>query len=38
MNFHNMPELHGRYSYYVLIGVVVICLGLYRYLRKVRWL
>jgi magnesium transporter len=39
MNFHNMPELHGRYSYYVLIGVVVVvCLGLYRYLRKVRWL
>jgi magnesium transporter len=39
MNFHNMPELHGRYSYYVLIGViVVVCSALYRYLRKVRWL
>jgi magnesium transporter len=39
MNFHNMPELHGRYSYYVLIGVVVVvCAGLYRYLKKVRWL
>ena len=37
--FRNMPELHGRYSYYVLIGVVaVVCLWLYRYLRKVRWL
>jgi magnesium transporter len=39
MNFHNMPELQGRYSYFILIGVVtVVCLGLYRYLRKVRWL
>ncbi len=39
MNFHNIPELHGRYSYYVLIGVVVVvCATLYRYLRKVRWL
>jgi len=39
MNFHNMPELGGRYSYYVLIGVVlVVCIVLYRYLRKVRWL
>jgi magnesium transporter len=39
MNFHNMPELHGRYSYYVLIGVVVVtCVSLYRYLKKVRWL
>ncbi|MFS8063132.1 MAG: magnesium/cobalt transporter CorA [Luteimonas sp.] len=39
MNFHNMPELRGRYSYYVLIAVVaVVCMSLYRYLRKVRWL
>jgi magnesium transporter len=39
MNFTHMPELHGRYSYYVLIGVVVVvCATLYRYLRKVRWL
>ena len=39
MNFHNMPELQGRHSYYVLIGVVlVVCAVLYRYLRKVRWL
>jgi magnesium transporter len=39
MNFHNMPELRGQHSYYVLIGVVlVVCLILYRYLRKVRWL
>ena len=39
MNFEHMPELHGRHSYAVLIGVVaLVCLGLYGYLRKVRWL
>jgi len=39
MNFHHMPEIQGRYSYYILIGVVaVVCILLYRYLRKVRWL
>ena len=39
MNFEHMPELHGRYSYAILIGVVgVVVLGLYRYLKKVRWL
>lgn len=39
MNFGNMPELHGKYSYFVLIGVVaVVCLVLYRYLKRVRWL
>lgn len=39
MNFANMPELHGRYSYPVLIGAVaLVCFGLYRYLKKVRWL
>ena len=39
MNFTHMPELAGPYSYWILIGIVVIvCTGLYRYLRKVRWL
>ena len=39
MNFVHMPELAGRHSYAVLIGVVVvICVGLYAYLKKVRWL
>ena len=39
MNFEHMPELHGRYSYWILIAVVgAVCFGLYRYLRKVRWL
>lgn len=39
MNFAYMPELNGRYSYAVLIGGVLLgCAGLYRYLKKVRWL
>ena len=39
MNFAHMPELHGRYAYPILIGVVAaICVLLYRYLRKVGWL
>ncbi|QNN47159.1 magnesium/cobalt transporter CorA [Thermomonas brevis] len=39
MNFEHMPELHGRYSYLVLIGAVaLVCIGLYRYLRKIDWL
>jgi magnesium transporter len=39
MNFEHMPELHGKYSYWILIGTVVtVCVVLYRYLRKVRWL
>ena len=39
MNFVHMPELQGRYSYWILIAVVALfCIGLYRYLRKVGWL
>ena len=39
MNFDFMPELHGRHSYAILIGVVaVVVVGLYAYLKKVRWL
>jgi magnesium transporter len=39
MNFDAMPEIHGRYSYLVLIGVVgVVVASLYAYLRKIRWL
>jgi magnesium transporter len=39
MNFDAMPELHGRWSYPILIGIVVAVIALlYRYLRKVRWL
>jgi magnesium transporter len=39
MNFEFMPELKGRYSYAILVGIVaVVCIVLYRYLKKVRWL
>ena len=39
MNFDHMPEIHGKWSYWILIGTVaVVCIGLYRYLKKVRWL
>ena len=39
MNFVHMPELHGRWSYPVLVAGVTLVVGvLYRYLRKVRWL
>ena len=39
MNFEHMPEFGGRYAYPVLIGVVaVVCVSLYRYLKRVGWL
>lgn len=39
MNFEHMPELHGRWSYAVLVGAVaLVCVGLYRYLRRIDWL
>lgn len=39
MNFQNMPETRGPHSYYVLIAVVLlVCVVLYRYLKKVQWL
>lgn len=39
MNFDAMPELHGKYSYLVLIGVVgSVVAGLYVYLKRIRWL
>ena len=34
-----MPELHGRYSYAILIGVTaVVCLVLFGFLRRSKWL
>ena len=39
MNFQNMPELHERYGYYVVIGVIiVVCLWLYDRFRRTGWL
>lgn len=39
MNFEHMPELAGRFSYHVAIGVTVILAGgVFALLRRARWL
>ncbi|MEU6473490.1 magnesium and cobalt transport protein CorA [Streptomyces massasporeus] len=39
MNFDHMPELHWRYGYGMVIGVIsVACLSLYRGFRRSGWL
>ena len=39
MNFEHMPELHGRWSYFVLIGAMaLVTLGLYWKFKRARWL
>jgi len=39
MNFQNMPELHLRYGYFLVLGaIVVICLWLYDRFRRTGWL
>ncbi len=39
MNFHNMPELNGRYSYSILIGLTLfVCAILFIALKRARWL
>jgi magnesium transporter len=39
MNFSNMPELHWRYGYYLVVGTVaVVCIALYVNFRKRDWL
>jgi magnesium transporter len=39
MNFENMPELHTRYGYpVVLVGMLVVCWVLYRFFKQRDWL
>ena len=39
MNFDNMPELHMRYGYFVVMGVIVTaCVVLYAQFRRSGWL
>lgn len=39
MNFENMPELTGHYSYFVMLGVTAIAMtGVFALLRRARWL
>ncbi len=39
MNFQNMPELHERYGYFVVLGIIVaVCIWLYDRFRRTGWL
>jgi len=39
MNFHYMPELNSPYGYPIMIAVtIVICIGLYFLLKRIKWL
>jgi len=39
MNFENMPELHWKFGYPLVLGVILIaCVVLYRIFRQNRWL
>jgi magnesium transporter len=39
MNFAHMPELAGRFNYYIVVGITAsACAGLFTILRRSRWL
>ncbi|MCL4138681.1 UNVERIFIED_CONTAM: hypothetical protein GTU68_012770, partial [Idotea baltica] len=39
MNFDNIPELHYKYSYYILWGVMIILfIGMLIYFKRKKWL
>lgn len=39
MNFENMPELHVKYGYFIVLGaILVICLWLYDRFKRTGWL
>jgi magnesium transporter len=39
MNFVNMPELHHKYGYYIVLGVIaLLAAGMVYLFRKIRWL
>jgi magnesium transporter len=39
MNFRHMPELHWRFGYFLVVGLIAIaCLALYRNFRRKGWL
>ena len=39
MNFSNMPELHARYGYImVMAAIAIVCVALYVRFRQARWL
>ncbi|MCA1406916.1 magnesium and cobalt transport protein CorA [Ensifer sp. IC3342] len=39
MNFEDMPELRFRYGYFVVLVIIIgLCVTLYRFFRRARWL
>ena len=39
MNFDNIPELHWKYGYFVVLTLLAtICVGLWRTFRRNHWL
>jgi magnesium transporter len=39
MNFENMPELHWRYGYYIIWGIMLsVCVGMVLYFKNKKWL
>jgi magnesium transporter len=39
MNFEHMPELHDPHAYALLaVGVLLVMVGLFVYLKRIRWL
>ncbi len=39
MNFDNMPELHSKYGYFIVLGVMtVLFLGMMLYFKRKKWL
>lgn len=39
MNFDNMPELHWRYGYFIVLGLMAFaCAGLFATFKRVKWL
>lgn len=39
MNFDSIPELHWKYGYFLIIGlIVVVCLFLYTQFKRSKWL
>ena len=39
MNFDHMPELHWRYGYHAVLGLIaLIMVGLYLNFKRNRWL
>ncbi|QAA80327.1 magnesium/cobalt transporter CorA [Aequorivita sp. H23M31] len=38
MNFDNMPELHYKYSYYILMAIMaIVALGMILYFKRKKW-